>query len=211
MIPRSPSRFRSTSATWLALVLAGISGWPIAAQADSCYGNLIRMSRDLQNLADGLNDELRYHLGGSPLLRHVLCDAAEIEDLAHHVEEMAEDGETDCNCFRETLADLHREVHHLEELLVDGGYGRHSRRCLGEALDLLASMDGIIVRMERTLDSWNVQAGYRRPSRGVDPRFGYNRPSIFDEDNPWTGTRSRRPVVVTPTREVPVYRAIPVR
>jgi hypothetical protein len=209
MIPRL--RPISTTATLFALALFGTVGWTIPAHADSCYGNLIRMACDLQNLSDDLTDELRYQLGGSPLLRHVLCDAREIEDLAHHVEEMAEDGETDCNCFRDTLAALHGEVHHLEELLIDGGYGRRSRRCLGEALDLLAHMDGLIVRMERTLDAWDVPVGFGRPSRGFDDRFGYNRPSIYDEDNPWTGTRSRRPVIATPTREYPVYRAIPVR
>ncbi|RFC47965.1 MAG: hypothetical protein DVB23_000808 [Verrucomicrobia bacterium] len=185
--------------TLVTLFVLGHALRPGEALADSCHHNLIRMSRELQNLTDDLNDELDDQLDGSSVLYQALRDAERIEDLAHEIEEMAEDGETDCHCFERTLANLHREVHHLESLLYSS-HGKRSRRCFDEAFNLLNRIDSAILRMERVLDSWEFSS-----------RFDQPHPDAFAGNNPWTGPDLGRGVILMPTGQAPVFRAIPIR
>ena len=201
--------FRSASSSIaIALAVFGAGLAPSFAGQGSCHGNLIRMARQLDQLASELEDELGDRLDGSPFLRHLLRDADEMEDLAERIETMAEDGETDSHCFQNALGALHEEVHHLQDLLVQAGTGPFGRRDLECLVGLTAQIDEILLSMDRTVAQWDVEVAYPHDlGRYPQTRFGYNRPSIFDQDNPWTGTRRPGPTI----RQVPVYRAIPVR
>jgi hypothetical protein len=203
----TPSRSELSSIA-IALAVLGAGLTPSFAGQGSCHGNLIRMARQLDQLASELEDELGDRLDGSPFLRHLLRDADEMEDLAERIETMAEDGEADSHCFQNALGALHEEVHHLQDLLVQAGAGPFGRRGLDCLFGLTARIDEILLSMDRTVAQWDVEVQYPHgQSRYPQSRFGYNRPSIFDEDNPWTGTRRPGPAI----RQVPVYRAIPVR
>jgi hypothetical protein len=192
----------SKPALWAGLFLLTNLVWADRATADSCHRNLVRMSRELQNLADDLNDELSDELDDSSLRHHVLHDAEKLEDLAHEIEEMAEDGETDCRCFERTLANLHHGVHHLESLLHGIGHGRRRAYCLDKPFNLLARIDSLIVRMERSLESWDVSLSSDRP-------FGDFQPVGLNARDPnWSATGLEPPMILVP---VGGFRAIPLR
>jgi hypothetical protein len=165
------------------------------------------MAGQVEELSDDLRGELREHFCGSPWLGHLLRYAGEIEALADHVEEMAEAGEANSWCFQNSLGSLHGEVRHLQDLLFQAANGPRGGRGCGEVMGLVNSIDTMVCRMDQVVANWVIEPpfGFGR-GRVEQGRFGYNRPSIFDEDNPWTGTRRR-----AASPQVPVYRAIPVR
>ncbi|MCB1229787.1 MAG: hypothetical protein KDN19_05955 [Verrucomicrobiae bacterium] len=136
----------------IALAVVGFAS-PNSARAE--YGNdLISLSHRLEGLAEELTEEFSEHYRHTEAYRHLISDAAQIEDEAEHIHRLAHDPYASLGHIATDLEELDELAHHLHELVDQTERGRygHVHGDTRHVHEMLAFLNRVIHAMEDEVD-----------------------------------------------------------
>ncbi len=177
----NPSKIALVTAT-LGLVLAGFA----APKANAGHGDdLIRLTHSLENIVSELRHEFHAHYRHTSVYRHLMSDAAKIEDEAEHIHHLAHDPYASLRHLRTDVAQLDELAHHLHDLIdatERGRYG-HVHGDTHHVHEMMTALTRVLHRLEDEIDDLarghGSGHGHGHGSHGDYRHRGYSESSHF--------------------------------